>query len=288
MTGYGKAEGISGERKITAEVRSLNSKQFDLSVKSPSMYRAADNEIRAIVSQSLLRGKIDIYINCESSDGAAPVRINGRVFAAYHRQIEEIAAGCGIPVAEDGAGLVSAILRLPDVVENNAESLGEEEKTVLLETVRAAVEALNGFRESEGAILMADILERVGRIEAAVGEVEPYEAERMETVKGRIRENIEKAQLSCDENRLEQELIYYIEKLDVTEEKVRLRNHCDYFRQVAASEKAAGKKLGFIAQEMGREINTLGSKANHAGIQKIVVGMKDELEKIKEQLLNIL
>lgn len=288
MTGYGKAEGISGERKITAEVRSLNSKQFDLSVKSPSMYRAADNEMRAIVSQSLLRGKIDLYINCESSDGAAPVRINGRVFTAYHRQIEEIAAGCGIPVDDDAAGLVSAILRLPDVVENNAESLGEEEKTVLLETVRAAVEALNGFRESEGAILMADILERVGRIEASVGEVEPYEAERVETVKGRIRENIEKAQLSCDENRLEQELIYYIEKLDVTEEKVRLRNHCDYFRQVAASEEAAGKKLGFIAQEMGREINTLGSKANHAGIQKIVVGMKDELEKIKEQLLNIL
>lgn len=288
MTGYGKAEGVSGERKITAEVRSLNSKQFDLSVKSPSLYRAADNEIRAVVSQSLVRGKIDLYINCESSAGASPVRINGPVFAAYHRQLEEIAAGCGIGFGEDPGGLVSAILRLPEVVENNAESLGDNEKAVLLETVRAAVDALNGFRESEGAILMADILERVGRIEAAVAEVEPFEAERVETVKNRIRENIEKAQLSCDENRLEQELIYYIEKLDVTEEKVRLRNHCDYFRQVAAGEDNAGKKLGFIAQEMGREINTLGSKANHAGIQKIVVGMKDELEKIKEQLLNIL
>ncbi|MCC8035805.1 MAG: YicC family protein [Rikenellaceae bacterium] len=288
MTGYGKAEAVSGDTKITAEIRSLNSKQFDFSVKCPSVYRSADNELRAIVSGILVRGKVDLYINCESAAGTAPVKINSGVFADYYNQLQNIASDNGIPFGNSPEGLISVILRMPEVVENNSENLSEEEKTVLLETVKSAAESLDAFRISEGAILIADILERVGYIESAVASVEPFEAERIDTVKSRIRENIEKAQLNCDENRLEQELIYYIEKFDVTEEKVRLRNHCNYFREVAAGEDNPGKKLGFIAQEMGREINTLGSKANHSRIQKIVVGMKDELEKIKEQLLNIL
>ncbi|MCD8072937.1 MAG: YicC family protein [Alistipes sp.] len=288
MTGYGKAEAVSGGTKITAELRSLNSKQCDFSVKCPSVYRSADNEIRAIVSQILVRGKVDLYINCESAGGAAPVKINSSVFGDYYNQLQTIAAENGIPFGKEPEALIPVILRMPEVVENNTENLSDEEKTVLLETVKSAARSLDAFRISEGAILIADILERVGNIESAVASVEPFEAERVETVKNRIRENIEKAQLNCDENRLEQELIYYIEKLDVTEEKVRLRNHCSYFRQVAAEEENPGKKLGFIAQEMGREINTLGSKANLSQLQKIGVGMKDELEKIKEQLLNIL
>lgn len=287
MTGYGKAENVTGSKKITVEVRSLNSKQFDFSVKCPSVYRSADNEIRSMVSQSLARGKIDLYINCESAAGAAPVRIDPGVFADYYGQVSRIAIQNGIPLDNCGE-IVSAILRLPEVVENHAETLEDTEKAVLLETVGTALQAIDSFRISEGAILIADILERVGNIESAVALVEPYEPERIDAVKTRIRENLEKAQLSCDENRLEQEIIYYLEKFDVTEEKVRLRNHCAYFREVADREDNAGKKLGFIAQEMGREINTLGSKANHSEIQKIVVGMKDELEKIKEQLLNIL
>ena len=290
MTGYGKAEIVSGHRKITVEIRSLNSKQLDLAVKLPSIYRQCEYEIRSEASRRLSRGKVDLYISYETATGANTVAINGAAVSDYMGQLDAIGRTVGIDLNDPAtrAGLLPAILRLPEVVQNESTAVSGEEIAALKTAVNEALDRLDAFRVQEGAILIADLLHRIDKIETYKQEIEPFEKQRTETIRARIYDHIASLGIEVDRNRLEQEMIYYIEKLDVTEEKVRLTNHCKYFREVAATEEAPGRKLGFIAQELGREINTLGSKSNEAEMQKIVVGMKDELEKIKEQVLNLL
>ena len=286
MTGYGKAETSLPGRKITVEVRSLNSKQLDLSVKLPSQYRPWEYEIRNNASRGLSRGKVEVSVSVENLSAAAEARINRELFVDYYAQLADI--GNELGSGWDDSGIMAAILRLPDVVRSEQGQVPEAEKKALAECVDRALANINEFRSAEGAVLIADLLERIDKIMELLGKIAPYEGARAEAIRNRIRESIEKLGLAVDENRLEQEMIFYIEKIDITEEKVRLANHCNYFRQVAEKEEDAGRKLGFISQEIGREINALGSKANEANIQKIVVEMKDELEKIKEQILNIL
>ena len=290
MTGYGKAEAVLDHKKITVEIRSLNSKQLDLTVKVPAVYRQSEYEIRNRIGKRLQRGKIDAYVSYEITGDGVPVNIDRKTFTAYFGQIREIAAENGIDWNGSAldAAVVPAVLRLPEVIQNDQQTVSEAETQALKRCVEEAVDHMEQFRIQEGTILIADLLRRIDRIEQLKEEIVPFEKARAETIKTRIRENIESLGIPFDANRLEQEMIYYIEKLDITEEKVRLQNHCKYFREVARGEEAPGRKLGFIAQELGREINTLGSKANEATIQKKVVEMKDELEKIKEQVLNIL
>ena len=290
MTGYGKAEAVLDHKKITVEIRSLNSKQLDLTVKVPAVYRQSEYEIRNRIGKRLQRGKIDAYVSYEITGDSVPVNIDRKTFTAYFGQIREIAAENGIDWNGSAldAAVVPAVLRLPEVIQNDQQTVSEAETQALKRCVEEAVDHMEQFRIQEGTILIADLLRRIDRIEQLKEEIVPFEKARAETIKTRIRENIESLGIPFDANRLEQEMIYYIEKLDITEEKVRLQNHCKYFREVARVEEAPGRKLGFIAQELGREINTLGSKANEATIQKKVVEMKDELEKIKEQVLNIL
>lgn len=291
MTGYGKAETEINGKKITVEVRSLNSKQLDLSVRIPAMYRQSEYEIRIAATKKLQRGKVDIFISYEMNESTNTVAINKAAFIDYYNQIKEIASECHtLDVGNNilDAAIVSGILRLPEVVQSEAVTIPDEELTQLKNTADAAFNRLDEFRTQEGAILIADMLKRIDTIERLKNEVIPYEKARTEAIKTRIRESIESVGVPVDSNRLEQEMIFYIEKLDITEEKVRLQNHCNYFREVAHEEEGVGRKLGFIAQEIGREINTLGSKANESNMQKLVVQMKDELEKIKEQLLNLL
>jgi uncharacterized protein (TIGR00255 family) len=290
MTGYGKAEAEVNGKKITVEVRSLNSKQLDLSVRIPALYRPAEYEIRAEAAKKLQRGKVDIFIGYETVEGINTGSINRTAFAGYCSQLQNLLADNRLewqPGLMD-ALLVPAILRLPEVVRNETEEIPNEELEVLKKTVSEAIGNLDRFREQEGAVLTADLLTRIDTIERLKNEITPYEAPRVDLVKNRIREQIASLQIPVDSNRLEQEMIFYLEKFDITEEKVRLQNHCDYFHEVARTEENPGRKLGFIAQEIGREINTTGSKAGEANIQKLVVQMKDELEKIKEQLLNLL
>ena len=286
MTGFGKAEATCENKKITVEIRSLNSKQLDLSVKMPPLYREVEFEIRNLVTKSLQRGKVELYVSVESTEVATAATIDKRLFRAYLCQINDALTYSGIDASYDA--LVPAIVKMPNVMATESLSVSDTERATLLKTVEEAMAKLNAFREQEGAVLIADLLNRVERIEEYKNSVVPFEKARTEAIRNRIRENIEKLQVEVDNNRLEQEMIFYIEKLDITEEKVRLQNHCKYFREVADTEECAGRKLGFIAQEMGREINTMGSKANDADIQVLVVKMKDELEKIKEQVLNIL
>ena len=286
MTGFGKGEAALRNKKITVEIRSLNSKQLDLSLRLPAVYRQSEYEIRNLIARTIQRGKVDVFVTVESQAVETSARINREVFREYLRQMNDTLSFSGIDAGYDA--ILPVIMRLPDVVATEAEAISEEEHAALLAAVEAAAAHLDAFREQEGAILIADLLRRVELIEQYKTEVVPFEKARTETVKARILDNLSKLAVDVDRNRLEQEMIFYLEKLDITEEKVRLDNHCHYFREVAGSEEDAGRKLGFIAQEMGREINTMGSKANEANIQRIVVQMKDELEKIKEQVLNIL
>ena len=286
MTGFGKGEAALRNKKITVEIRSLNSKQLDLSLRLPAVYRQSEYEIRNLIARTIQRGKVDVFVTVESQAVETSARINREVFREYLRQMNDTLSFSGIDAGYDA--ILPVIMRLPDVVATEAEAISEEENAALLAAVEAAAAHLDAFREQEGAILIADLLRRVELIEQYKTEVVPFEKARTETVKARILDNLSKLAVDVDRNRLEQEMIFYIEKLDITEEKVRLTNHCNYFREVAASEECAGRKLGFIAQEMGREINTMGSKANNSEIQILVVKMKDELEKIKEQVLNIL
>lgn len=288
MTGYGKAVAETDNRTITVEVRSLNSKQLDLSVKSPSMYRPVEYEIRNRAAKVIQRGKADIFITYENKASAPSATINKDLFKAYFNTLNELSADMGQGREDLVGAMMSSILRMPEVVCNESGEVREQEKKALLSAADRAMAEFDNFRLQEGKTLIEDILGRIGKIEGCKAEVVPFEKRRVDTVKERIRENILALDLKVDENRLEQEMIFYVEKLDITEEKVRLDNHCRYFREVASSEDNPGRKLGFIAQEIGREINTLGSKANDSDIQKIVVQMKDELEKIKEQILNIL
>lgn len=276
MTGYGKAT----QGRVTVEVRSLNSKQLDLSVRMPAALRTADAQVRAATGAAMIRGKVDVSVSL--GEGALCTQsINEELFRAYFDKLS--ALGSFSPDA-----VMQSVLRMPEVVAGAAEEASEVEMADVMAALTGALSLADDFRATEGARLMADILDRVGLIEQYRLDVTPFERSRAEAIKQRLHDAVEKAGVSVDENRLEQEMIFYLEKLDVTEEKVRLGNHCTYFREVADTDPAPGRKLGFIAQEIGREINTLGSKSSDAAMQRIVVAMKDELEKIKEQLLNIL
>lgn len=282
MTGYGKAECLLPDSKMTIEIRSLNGKNADISIKSSLIPREKEMEVRQYIAKELQRGNIDLFATMAQNAAEQAKQINKEIFGSYMAQIKEL----GFPTCTDT--ILQTILRLPDVVEAKKQELTEEGWETLYKAIQEAVAALNTFRSQEGEILYKDVTSRVALIESFVEEVEKHEQSRVQAVRERILARIEELGAKPDENRLEQELIFYIEKLDINEEKVRLRQHCKYFMETIDNEPNPGKKLGFIAQEMGREINTMGSKANHAEIQKWVVKMKDELEKIKEQSLNIL
>ena len=305
MTGYGRAEClVANNKKLVVEIKSLNSKSLDLSVRIAPQLRSKELEIRTLIAQRLERGKLDLSIyyqdaaQGEEASNFAP--INREAFAYYYHELTALQSELGWANNQD---IIAAIMRMPDVtkVQDSCE-VSEEEWTVVLQTIEEAIKQFNAFREQEGASLYQMFCEKLDAIAALLTEVEPYEQSRVEKIKARIEANLEQlsatTQQAIDRNRLEQEMIYYIEKLDINEEKVRLTNHLRYFRETMESGKAigdgqlaiggVGKKLGFIAQEMGREINTLGSKSNQSEMQIIVVKMKDILEQIKEQVLNVL
>jgi len=287
MTGYGKAEQTVEKKKITIELRAVNSKALDITMKIPPAYRERENLLRNELFRVVQRGKLDVLVTVASQEAAPTAQINQALFITYYQQLEELLHNVGSSAAE--GGVAQAILRLPDVLETAAAEISETEWNALLECLQKALATFDAFRSNEGAALMKDILSHVSLIATLLDEVPRYEAQRIETIRTRIETNLNNLlkDAGFDKNRFEQELIYYLEKIDITEEKTRLRQHCEHFLETA-KEEAAGRKLGFISQEMGREINTLGSKANHTDIQRIVVQMKDELEKIKEQLLNVL
>ena len=286
MTGFGKAQGSYASKNITVEIKSLNSKQFDLTVKLPSVYREKELELRGILSEKLGRGKVDLTVYVEDSEGQKRVTINQPLALAYLTEINHLSEISGLQTDEN---LLATLLSMPDVMQSQKNELDETEWKVVLGVIKDATEALVNFKENEGARLAEDIGNRVKAIEKLRIAVEEHLPERLTTVRERIEKNL--ADLvnldTSDKNRLEQEIIYYLEKLDITEEHTRLEGHCTYFLETMEVDGMVGKKLAFISQEMGREINTMGSKANHVAIQKLVVEMKDELEKIKEQLLNI-
>ncbi len=286
MTGYGIAEQTFLTKKITVEIKTLNSKQLDLAVKLPNELRAAELDLRNRIGTKLQRGKVDVVITITDTDLTQTYHIDKDIVRAYKDQMVAITTEQGIAPPAD---LAAVLFRMPGILSTPAESYDEAFIGKVGETVDQALEMVDGFRIQEGQTLKKDLLHRVELILGLLEQVEPYEKSRHEVIKQRLTKNL--AELTTagqyDENRFEQELIYYLEKLDITEEKVRLRQHCNYFNE-SCDEDQAGKKLGFIAQEMGREINTLGSKANEVNIQKLVVKMKDELEKIKEQVCNIL
>lgn len=288
MTGYGKATAELPDKKINVEIKSLNSKAMDLSTRIAPLYREKEIEIRNEVAKVLERGKVDFSLWIEKKDACELVTpINQDVIVAYYERIRTISETTGIPVPEDW---FATLLRLPDVMtKNDIQELTEEEWNAVHATILQAIQSLVDFRKQEGAALEKKFREKISNIAHLLITVDPYEKERVEKVKERITDALEKTiSVDYDKNRLEQELIYYIEKLDINEEKQRLSNHLKYFINTMEEGNGQGKKLGFIAQEMGREINTLGSKSNHAEMQKIVVQMKDELEQIKEQVLNVM
>ena len=290
MTGYGKATVELPDKKINVEIKSLNSKAMDLSARIAPLYREKEMEIRNEISRKLERGKVDFSLwieKKESAESATP--INQTLVEGYYKQICAISENLGIPVP-DAMDWFATLLRMPDVMtKNDTQELSEEEWAVVYSAVEKAVGALVDFRKQEGAALEKKFREKISNISHLLETIAPYEKERVAKVKERITDALEKTlSVAYDKNRLEQELIYYIEKLDVNEEKQRLGNHLKYFINTLETGTGQGKKLGFIAQEMGREINTLGSKSNHAEMQKIVVQMKDELEQIKEQVLNVM
>ncbi len=289
MTGFGKAEVLVNGKKIIAEIKSLNSKQLDISAfKMPLPYREKELEIRNLISQSILRGKVDFYVVIEEDETASAPTINKEVFKSYFKQINAIAHELDMQIEKEP--VVQTILRLPDVFNSHKEEISQQEWDALFDCISKALDSLNDFRYQEGKITEKDLLQKVKLIKELLYQISPFEPERIDSARNRIIDNISKLgkDVKMDENRFEQELIFYLEKFDINEEKVRLDNHCKYFIDTLNEEDQIGRKLGFIAQEMGREINTLGSKANHSEIQKIVVQMKDELEKIKEQLFNVL
>ena len=288
MTGYGKATAELSDKKINVEIKSLNSKAMDLSTRIAPLYREKEIEIRNEIAKALERGKVDFSLWIDKKDACELITpINQDVVVAYYERIRTISETTGIPAPEDW---FSTLLRMPDVMtKNDIQELSEEEWKAVHTTVLQAIQNLVDFRIQEGAALEKKFREKISNIAKLLTSVDPYEKERVEKIKERITDALEKTiSVDYDKNRLEQELIYYIEKLDINEEKPRLSNHLKYFINTMEDGSGQGKKLGFIAQEMGREINTLGSKSNHAEMQKIVVQMKDELEQIKEQVLNVM
>jgi len=287
MTGYGKAECLLADKKLTIEIRSLNSKQLDTNTRLPSLYKEKELEIRQIIASSMERGKVECSFYYELSGETAPGTINEPVVKDYYQQLYKISGELGLQASLE---LLSTVMRMPDTIRTKKAELDDSEWALVAEALKQAIDHVNIFRVQEGESLDSDLRQRVNAIRRKLADVEQYEKERIDQVRDRIGKHLEDLgqKDTVDENRFEQELIYYIEKLDISEEKVRLSNHCLYFLETLEDQAPAGKKLGFISQEMGREINTLGSKANHKEIQKLVVEMKDELERIKEQILNVL
>ncbi|HKI88891.1 MAG TPA: DUF1732 domain-containing protein, partial [Draconibacterium sp.] len=274
-------------KKITIEIKSLNSKQSDINTRTPALYREKDIQIRKVISEKLVRGKIDFNIYVENLGDESNSKINEPILKSYFEHLKNISTDLKLTVDHS---TLQAVMRLPDVVKTEYETLDETEWGTILENIKKALKDIDAFRIQEGQALETDICGNVKSIQNLLSEIEPFEAQRIESVKTRLIENLNSLKLNgnTDENRFEQELIFYLERLDINEEKVRLANHCDYFLETIAEELNSGKKLGFISQEIGREINTIGSKANDKNIQRIVVQMKDHLERIKEQLLNVL
>jgi len=285
MTGYGKADAEFQNKKISVEIKSLNSKQFDINLRIPLIYKDKEIDIRNKLLQSIERGKIDCTILIDFSDKSLTSIINSKALKDYYEDIRAIASTLKIKEPDDW---FSVLLRLPETVKAETTDLDEEEWKIVEQTIDKALEAFTQFRIQEGKMLEKVFIEKINNIVVLSKEIENYESERIEKTKIRMQESLRKLEIAYDENRFEQEMVYYIERLDISEEKARLSNHLNYFSETMTKEKSQGKKLGFIVQEIGREVNTLGSKSNHAAMQKIVVEMKDELEQIKEQILNVL
>ncbi|MAT67695.1 MAG: YicC family protein [Crocinitomicaceae bacterium] len=286
MTGFGKSEVTIGHLHVNIEIRSLNSKFLDLTLKIPTVFKEIDSLLRSIIKNELKRGKIELAIHYEKINSNSKITINKEQLKNYYNQLKEISAELNNQNNEDFMGYA---LKLPEVIQHQKETVDKQSNEILINAVKQACKDLKSFREKEGESLQKELLNYVNSIQDNLAKINPFEKERLPKVKQKLLRSVEELNLKSqiDEKRLEQELIYYAEKLDLTEEKVRLKEHCIHFMETL-KEINSGKKLGFITQEMGREINTLGSKAHHLSIQKIVVEMKDELEKIKEQVLNIL
>lgn len=283
MTGYGKSSADLSGKKITIELKTLNSKQSDVNWRLPQEFKPAEAELRQVTQETLERGKVDATLTCEITGPEAAPKINEALALSYLRQFEELSVKAGVK-----GDALSALLRFPDIFRSPDLEIKEEEWDQLLQCLREALDQVQQYRREEGARLQADLQLRLNAIAQKMDAITPLEKERTQQVRQRLEQNIARLQVNADQDRLEQELMYYLEKLDITEEKVRLSSHLHYFEELMHGGGEVGKKLGFVGQEIGREINTLGSKANHAAIQKLVVEMKDELEKIKEQVLNIL
>jgi uncharacterized protein (TIGR00255 family) len=281
MTGFGKHVVQLPSKKITVELKSLNSKSLDLNARMPSAYREKELELRKVIASSLVRGKIDFGLYVENTGDETSAQVNEAVVRQYMKQLETIAKG-------DDFKLLEMALRLPDAMKTEREDIDEEEYQTIKEALKQALLEINKFRSEEGLVLENDFIQRIKKMESLLNEVVQMDPDRQSTIRERLEKAVADVKAEVDENRFEQELIYYLEKYDITEEKVRLANHLDYFSKTLKSDDSNGKKLGFISQEIGREINTIGSKANYAPMQQLVVQMKDELEKVKEQMLNVL
>ncbi len=281
MTGYGKFQGQIEHKKISIEIKALNGKNLDLMIRHPQVYKEIELDMRKMLSAELNRGKVEVFIHVENNSGQSASNINKALVQSYMEQLADI-------VSTDEQSALQIAMRLPDVMQSSREEIDEAEKNFVLAGLEKAAKHLNEFRGQEGAALAEDLIFRIEAISSSLKEVEKIDVVRKEEIRSRLEKAVAEIKESVDENRFEQELIYYLEKYDITEEKVRLRNHLSYFKETLNNNQSSGKKLGFIAQEIGREINTIGSKSYHAALQKVVVIMKDDLEKIKEQLLNVL
>lgn len=281
MTGYGKFQGQIEHKKISIEIKALNGKNLDLMIRHPQVYKEIELDMRKMLSAELNRGKVEVFIHVENNSGQSATNINKALVQSYMEQLADI-------VSTDEQSALQIAMRLPDVMQSSREEIDEAEKNFVLAGLEKAAKHLNEFRGQEGAALAEDLIFRIEAISSSLEEVEKIDVVRKEEIRSRLEKAVAEIRESVDENRFEQELIYYLEKYDITEEKVRLRNHLSYFIETLNNNQSSGKKLGFIAQEIGREINTIGSKSYHAALQKVVVIMKDDLEKIKEQLLNVL
>lgn len=287
MTGYGKCQALLPDKKITVEFKSLNSKQLDMSVRLPGVYKEKEMQMRNIAARKLHRGKIDFSIYLETMGDFSNYSINQELAQRYYSELKNVGGNIDRGAESD---YLAVLMRMPDVLKTDIVEISEEEWTLLFREIEKAIQKLDEYRTEEGSSLEKDFHKRIALIREHLAEIEKHEANRIENVRERIRRHINEVQeeVNVDENRFEQEIIFYLEKLDITEEKTRLRKHCDYFLETMDDASPNGKKLNFISQEIGREINTLGAKASDAGIQRLVVQMKDELEKIKEQVLNVL
>ena len=285
MTGFGRSIVDFNYKKITVEIKSLNSKQLDLSIRIPNIYRDKELEYRSFIAKELSRGKIDLIIKVESNVAIEDFSININIAQQYYNELKLLEKSLNIDSKTD---YLSLLIKMPDVINNTEVEISEEEWSTLDKTVKEAISNLKKYRADEGAVLKQDFIKRIKLILDYLSQIEPFEKNRINKVKESILNSLNQLTIDYDKNRFEQELTYYLEKLDITEEKVRLANHCNYFLQTIDNNESEGKKLGFITQEIGREINTVGSKANDTNIQQLVVKMKDELEKIREQLANIL